>query len=92
MVLLAWTAFDLANPECCLQDQAGAAAWASGAIGTTQDPQPAVDDCFCCARCVDTGTRIPELRTFAAWIDFAEPVRSLTTRPSSLYHPPRNNA
>jgi hypothetical protein len=90
IVLLAWTAYDLANPQCCLQDQkVGPSASSLAAVGSPQSSQPAVDDCFCCARCIDTGTRIPEIRTAPAWVDFAEPVLRLTTRSSSLDHPPQ---
>ena len=72
IVLLACTAYDLANPQCCLQDQkVGPSASSLAAVGSPQSSQPAVDDCFCCARCIDTGTRIPEIRTPAAWVDFA---------------------
>jgi hypothetical protein len=91
LVLLAWTAFDLANPQCCLQEQSPTSGSSTlAALSTTHTPQPDVDDCFCCARCIDTGTRIPHLRAGAAWVDFADPVRNLTTRSSSLDHPPQN--
>jgi hypothetical protein len=91
IVLLAWTAFDLANPACCLEEQLAATASSSvDAADAAPSPQADVDDCFCCARCIDTGARIPAIRPAAAWVDFAEPVRGLTTRSSSLDHPPQN--
>jgi hypothetical protein len=87
LVLLTWTAADLAYPQCCLAEQAFTTA---GTDSQTQDERPDVDDCFCCARCIDTGTRVPQLRTALDWIEFVEPTRQLTTRSATLDHPPQN--
>jgi len=90
IVLLGWTAVDLANPECCLREQLTVHSASMNAAGVGQRPQPDFDDCFCCARCIDTGVRAPELRSEPAWIDFAEPAQSLAARPAALDHPPQN--
>ena len=90
IVLLTWTAIDLACPQYCLDEQTTVST-SSAAASTSGASQGDVNDCFCCARCIDTGVRIPEMRVTAAWIDFAEPVRSLTSRSSSLDHPPQNS-
>ena len=89
MVILAWTAVDLANPACCLQEQITAHGVGVAAAAFVQQATPDVDDCFCCARCIDTGVRAPELRSEPAWIDFVDPPRSLASRPAALDHPPK---
>lgn len=91
IVLLALTAADLAAPGFCADEQlASRADFSLTTGGAVHSNHADVDDCFCCARCLDTGTRIPELRAVAAWVDFADPLRSLVTRSSSLDHPPQN--
>ena len=92
IVLLAWTAFDLANPQCCLREVIPVATSTSlSAAGhSVPPPAPDDDDCFCCARCIDTGMRIPSFDQPFAWIDFAERAVHLTTRAAALDHPPQN--
>jgi hypothetical protein len=91
IVLLTWTAVDLAFPECCLSEKLLAGS-ASGTLSTPEEagtPSPDVDDCFCCAMCIDTGVRAPGLRIEPARTLFVEPVRHLATRVTVLDHPPQ---
>ena len=92
LVLLAWTAIDLAYPQCCFRESAPMASPAMAAASETTPAQSdaTVDDCFCCATCVDTGVRAPSFDAEAQPADFDEPLMQLWARPSSLDHPPQN--
>jgi hypothetical protein len=92
LVLLAWTALDLAYPQCCLSERLGrdAAHMSATDPGSALPDQGDLDDCFCCARCLDTGARIPRFDIATAAPDFDEPVHHPVTRPSTLDHPPQN--
>jgi hypothetical protein len=93
IALLVWTATDLAYARCCLQGQTGDAQVAAGSgssVAAVQTAHPDFDDCFCCARCVDTGIRAPRMTTVRGWIVFTDPVRSLAHRSAVLDHPPQN--
>ncbi len=92
-VLLMWTAADLAFPQCCLSYAASASEIASVGANTTSSTGGItfdVDDCFCCAVCVDTGVRIPSLAQPLAAVRFVEPIRHLASRSATLDHPPQN--
>jgi hypothetical protein len=89
-VLLSWTVADLSYFQCCLGDETRGsvgtqitAAWA----GDTAHSD--TDDCFCCARCLDTGLRLDGFRHAPEWTDFQEPAAHLATRPAALDHPPQ---
>jgi hypothetical protein len=93
LVLLAWTAIDLADPQCCLNERLGHGVTRISATTPADNAstnQTAVDDCFCCARCLDTGTRVPRLDVARVAADFDEPIQQPMTRPSTLDHPPQN--
>jgi hypothetical protein len=90
VILLAWTAVDLVDPQCCLREMSASSSTTAAAGGAVHTAQPDFDDCFCCARCIDTGTRVPEMRTPVSWVEFAEPIRHVSTRPTVLDHPPQN--
>jgi hypothetical protein len=91
IVLLAWTAVDLAFPECCLSEPlaADSAATLDTHYGSPSPDRPDVDDCFCCARCLDNGTRIPRIGVDAVRAEFAEPLEPLATHARTLDHPPQ---
>lgn len=90
LVLLTWTVADLSYFQCCLGDEtrshAGTEIAAASAVGTAHSD---TDDCFCCARCLDTGFRLEGFRHAPEWTDFQEPVAHLATRPAALDHPPQ---
>jgi hypothetical protein len=92
VLLLAWTAFDLGYPQCCMREALPTAAATSLAAYDQSAPpaQPDVDDCFCCARCLDTGWRIPVMQPTSIWLEQSEHVSHLTTRAATLDHPPQN--
>ena len=92
LVLLTWTAVDLGFPACCLDDKltAGATSPSLSTHDADQSSRADVDDCFCCALCIDTGWRIPALRIEAARTSFRDPIRHLATRVVVLDHPPQN--
>lgn len=92
VVLLTWTVADLSYLQCCLGDEicSGASASVAAATATVGVAHADTDDCFCCARCVDTGLRLIGFRHTPEWTDFQEPVAHLATRPAVLDHPPQN--
>lgn len=92
VVLLAWTAVDLGFPECCVSEQLelGATAPTISAHDRADAARIDVDDCFCCALCIDTGWRIPTLSVDTARPSYRDPIRHLATRVVALDHPPQN--
>lgn len=90
LVLLVWTGADLAIPGCCLSDAAASGVQSVSDGGALDAPSYSVDDCFCCARCLDTGCRVPDLGGVSHWTDFDEPVRRLAGRTTRLDHPPQD--
>jgi len=93
IVLLAWTAIDLAYPTCCLRDAASSPSDAAVNQATSSPSTPdetQADDCFCCALCVDTGVRIPVAEQPAIATPSVESVTDLATRPARIDHPPQN--
>jgi hypothetical protein len=88
LLLLVWTVADLAFVQCCLHEQRMFADEGTAA-GSAQSPQ-AGDDCFCCARCIDTAVRVQPLEHSAVWTDFADPVRHLAARSAVIDHPPQH--
>lgn len=92
VVLLAWTAVDLGFPECCLSEQLALGA-TSSTLSAHEDGDTSradVDDCFCCALCIDTGWRTPMLRIESARTSYRDPIRHLASRVVALDHPPQN--
>jgi len=90
-VLLTWTVADLSYLQCCLGDEicdGGGATIAAASAVTTAHAD--TDDCFCCARCLDTGVRLDGFRHAPEWTYFQEPIAHLATRPVVLDHPPQN--
>ena len=90
VVLLAWTAIDLADPQCCFRERLGAHSLSISATTDSNAANGDVDDCFCCAVCVDTGYRIPSMIQVLAVHRFPELPGDVLTRPASHYHPPQN--
>lgn len=91
IILLAWTAFDLADPQCCLSGWIGDGRTAMRAPAPAQTAsQGQEDDCFCCARCLDTGMRVPRFDVAISAATFDEPAERLIARSSALDHPPQN--
>ena len=89
-VLLTWTVADLSYLQCCVGDEICGGVGAEIAAATAVATEHAdTDECFCCARCLDTGVRLGGLRQAAEWTDFEEPVDHLATRPVALDHPPQ---
>ena len=96
VLLLAWTAADLANASLCALDSSEFATESpqlpSGDHGTlpTQEPQRHVDDCFCCSHCVDVAAVIPAM-TSEIVSSAAVPLASSAPKPPLVlpYHPPR---
>ena len=90
-VLLTWTVADLSYLQCCLGDEicgrVGTEVAAASAVSATHAD---TDECFCCARCLDTGVRLDRLRDAPGWTFFQEPIAHLATRPVVLDHPPQN--
>jgi hypothetical protein len=91
IVLLAWTAVDLSFPECCLSEPvaSGSSAALDAHYGAPSPALPDIDDCFCCARCLDNGARMPRIDVDAVPAEFAEPLEPLATHASTLDHPPQ---
>jgi hypothetical protein len=92
LVLLTWTAVDLGFPECCLDEQQPIGSITSSLTSYDEDAASGgdVDDCFCCALCIDTGWRTPALKIEAARTSYRDPIRQLATRVTALDHPPQN--
>ena len=93
VVLLSWTALDLAYPQCCLDDRLsqGTSTLSFAAPGDeSPTSQGDIEDCFCCARCLDTAARFSQLDVVRVPGDFTEPYSRVTTRSSTLDHPPQN--
>jgi hypothetical protein len=90
IVLLTWTAVDLMFPECCLAETLWVTEDAADSSDAPRPSQPPVDDCFCCAMCIDTGVHSRLLRIEAVRTLFAEPLRHLASRVADLDHPPQN--
>jgi hypothetical protein len=93
LILLAWTAIDLVDPQCCLSDRAANGTMAISASTSPDGDSPdqgQIDDCFCCARCLDTGRRVPRFDVAMSHETFDEPAQRLIRRSSSLDHPPQN--
>jgi hypothetical protein len=92
LVLLTWTAVDLGFPECCLDEKLSVGS-TTPTLTTHEGDQASgagVEDCFCCALCIDTGWRIPALRIETARTSFRDPIRHLASRVVVLDHPPQN--
>lgn len=101
IVMLLWTAADLANSGLCAlenEDPRSTAPAAPGASALDQDagnripPRPArphIDDCFCCSHCVELHDLVPALVSLP--VDREVPPLVLAAPRhfgSRLYHPP----
>jgi hypothetical protein len=99
IILLLWTAADLANSSLCALDNEGMGSFPIDAATTLtadsgenvppQVPQPHIDDCFCCSHCVDVQVVSPSLVALPAILE-SRPLVLATPRifGSPLYHPP----
>ncbi len=97
MLLLAWTAACMVNPELCALDQEGLqfSGGLSADATETTTPWPSedevhVDDCFCCSHHIEPGFgfRVPEMMQPHEQAVFSPSGRPHAV-PASLFRPPQ---
>jgi hypothetical protein len=104
MIMLLWTAADLANSSlCALENEDSRVSRDAFPLGVpivvqqTGDPSqfpsdtpvPHIDDCFCCSHCVDVPSFAPAMTSARVQREL-QPLVSAAPRifGSRLYHPP----
>ena len=94
VLLLSWTAVDLANACLCAVDSDGLAqndaAMTDHAADPISPPTSQVDDCFCCSHSVDVGRLavVLDSTAVAPLPDMSVPAAPLSP-PHIPFHPPR---
>lgn len=98
-MLLLWAAVDLSNPALCALDgepfSVPAAATTIHAVDgagvpASGQPEPHIDDCFCCSRCVEPAPFAGPIVTGPARQRiFLPPDRIPLSDHASVYHPPQ---
>ena len=96
LLILLWTAVDLADPSACALDLSlthSAAIQASNGVGTPIGGTPAtpIDDCFCCSHCVrPSAMAVPTVwRPVVVRRAFQHNDRLISADLGSVYHPPQ---
>lgn len=97
MLMLAWTAACIANPELCALDQEGlrfSSALSTDARETTSswpsEDEVHVDDCFCCSHHIEPGFvfRVPDMMRPLEQAVFTPSGRPHAV-PATLFRPPQ---